>query len=63
MIVKANLIKTVLNLGLYYPQLVHEFIVNLHRNFDKFDSPDYRKIHVKEHCFVFFTAIVNRSLE
>lgn len=63
LLVKTNLVRIILNLGSYYPQLVHEFYVNLPSQFCSIDSPDYRKVHVRGHCFVLYTALINKFLD
>lgn len=45
-----------------YPNLVKEFIVNIHRDFNKVGSIDYTKVHVRESCIYFSHVIINKYL-
>lgn len=63
LISKAKLPKTVMDLGPCYPKLVGEFIVNLSPSFDNFSSPDYRKVHVFGHYFIFLAFVITIILE
>lgn len=63
LISKAEFTKTVLDLGPCYPKLVGEFIVNLSPSFNNSNSPDYRKVHVFGHYFIFFAFAITIILE
>lgn len=59
LILNSGLERTILNLGPYYPHIVREFIVNLSPNFDNSTSPEYKRVHVKRHSFVFSVFVIN----
>ena len=41
LIIKAELSKTISNVGPFYPQLIREFIVNIPSKFNNSSSPNY----------------------
>lgn len=62
LLLEAELDKTVLCLGLFYPQLAREFIVNLSADFDNPSSLSFQKVNIWGHQFEFSTAIINKFL-
>lgn len=58
LLVKTNMIPTVMNLGPYYRHLIQEFIINLPCQFSNVESLDFHSTHVQGHCFVFTAAII-----
>lgn len=58
----AQLLKTVTDLGPYYPKLVKEFLVNLSATIDQPDSSEFNKVYVRGHAFVFSPTVINDYL-
>lgn len=58
----AQLLKIVIGIGSYYPKLVNEFIVNLPSGFNMSDSPNFKKVFVRSHCFNISPAVINDYL-
>ncbi|XP_038904247.1 uncharacterized protein LOC120090596 [Benincasa hispida] len=58
----VGLLKTVVNLSPFYPQLLRELIVNLPSKFDDPNNPDYKKIHTHGNCFFISPATINAYL-
>lgn len=63
LLLEADLDKTVLNLGLFYPLLIREFIVNLTADFDDPTSIEFQKVHIRRHQFVISPTIINQFLQ
>ncbi|KAA0046513.1 uncharacterized protein E5676_scaffold403G00920 [Cucumis melo var. makuwa] len=55
-------IKTIFNVGLFYPQLTKEFIVNLPSKFNNPSSPDYQTVDIRGLNFKISPAIINGFL-
>lgn len=51
-----------MNIGLYYPILVKEFIVNLPSSFSDVGNAYYSKVCVKGHLFEFSPIVINDYL-
>lgn len=51
-----------MNIGLYYPRLVKEFIVNLPSSFSDVGNAYYSKVCVKGHLFEFSPIVINDYL-
>lgn len=58
-----SLDKTILKLGLYYPQLIREFIVKLSIDFDDPTSLQFQKVYIRRHQFVISLATINQFLQ
>lgn len=43
--------------------MIHEFYVNLPKQFGCVDSPDYRKVHVRGRYVMFSAALINKHLD
>ena len=59
---KAGLIKTISNVGPFYPQLIREFIVNLLADFNDPSSPDYQTVHIRGLKFKISLVVTNGFL-
>ena len=55
----TQLLKTIIGIGPYYPKLVNEFIVNLPSGLNKPDSPNFRKVYVRDHNFNISLVVIN----
>ena len=62
LIIKVGLSKTISNVGLFYHQLIIEFIVNLPLEFSNPSSPDYQTVYIIGSKFKIFPAISNGFL-
>lgn len=51
-----------MNIGPFYLNLVKKFIMDIPKGFNDAGRSDYRKVHVRGHCFGFSSAIVNNYL-
>ncbi|XP_008465838.1 uncharacterized protein LOC103503432 [Cucumis melo] len=58
----AGLKKTISNVGLFYPQLIREFIVNLPYEFNNSSSPNYQTVHIRGFKFVISPVVINGFL-
>ena len=61
-IAKAGIMCAVNNLGIFYPKLVCEFIVNLPTNFNESHTLDFRKVHVHGKCISISPLLLNQFL-
>ena len=62
LIVKTGLSKIISNVGLFYPQLIKEFIVNLLSDFNNSSSPDYQTMHIRGLKLKISPAVIKRFL-
>ncbi|TYK14798.1 uncharacterized protein E5676_scaffold1610G00420 [Cucumis melo var. makuwa] len=60
---RAGLIKTISNVGPFYPQLIREFIINLPNDFNDQSSLDYQTVHIRGFKFVISPIVINGFLE
>ena len=58
----AEILRTVTSIGVYYPALVKEFIVNLSSSFDVPDDAEFKKVFVRGHCFEISPGVINEFL-
>lgn len=50
------------DIGLFYPRLVKEFIVNLLKGFNDASSVEFRKVHVHGRSFGFSPTTINEHM-
>ncbi|KAA0041954.1 uncharacterized protein E5676_scaffold306G001650 [Cucumis melo var. makuwa] len=62
LIQRASLEKTISNVGLFYSQLIREFIINLPDEFNNPSSPEYQTVHIRGLKFVISPAVINGFL-
>lgn len=55
----AALLKTVVDVGPFYPQLMRELIVKLLVRFNNPNSPNYHKVHIRGICFNISLSVIN----
>ena len=58
----AEMIKTITNIGVYYPTFVREFIDNRSSSFDVPDDAEFRKVYVRGHSFKISPNVINDFL-
>ncbi|TYK18909.1 flocculation protein FLO11-like [Cucumis melo var. makuwa] len=61
LIANVGMMCTVNNIGIFYPKLVHEFIVNLPINFNEPETPDFWKVH-RDKCIPVSPLLLNQFL-
>ena len=59
---KARLSKTISNVGLFYPQLIKDFIVNLPSDFNNPSSPSYQTVHIRGFKFKISSPVIKEFL-
>ncbi|KAA0059849.1 uncharacterized protein E5676_scaffold184G00510 [Cucumis melo var. makuwa] len=62
LIAKAELSKTISDVGSFYPQLIREFVVNLPTDFNDPSSPNYQTVHIRDFKFLITPAVINGFL-
>lgn len=55
--------KTVSSVRSFYPQLIHELILNLFADFDDPSASEFRKVHICNLCFNISHTIINQFLK
>lgn len=63
LLVDAQIMNIMSNLGPYYPMLVKEFILNIPKDFNIVGSKDFWKVHIRGWCFGFYPFIINEYLK
>lgn len=63
LITKAEMLSSVMNLGVFYSKMVKKFIVNLPTNFNESGTPDFQKVHVRGKCFDVSPTFIELLLE
>ncbi|KAA0041517.1 flocculation protein FLO11-like [Cucumis melo var. makuwa] len=58
----AGLIRTVSEVGLFYPRLMRELIVNLPSDFNDPSADEYQKVHIRGVCFNVSSELLNSYL-
>ncbi|PNY16757.1 envelope-like protein, partial [Trifolium pratense] len=59
----AGLMKTVCGLDKCYDRLVKEFLINVAKNCDDPESPEYRQVFVRGKCVKFSPSVINQCLQ